>query len=89
MNSTKSSSSILTSIFSSAYLRAVKAIKAIVEDVPIDEMTSEDIETDDIAKGVIIEHVNDLLMLTLNSYARAYDTFDSIRQRHRASAKQL
>ncbi|KAK9250790.1 hypothetical protein V1507DRAFT_445370 [Lipomyces tetrasporus] len=108
MNSTKSSSSILTSIFSSgvsipiynnknfiiwesrikAYLRAVKAIKAIEEDVPIDEMTSEDIEADDIAKGVIIEHVNDLLMLTLNSYARAYDMFDSIRQRHRASAKQ-
>ncbi|KAK9426905.1 hypothetical protein V1505DRAFT_359337 [Lipomyces doorenjongii] len=44
--------------------------------------------SEDIAKGVIIEHVNDLLMLTLNSYARAYDMFDSISQRHRASAKQ-
>ncbi|KAK9385983.1 hypothetical protein V1515DRAFT_622938 [Lipomyces mesembrius] len=89
MNSIKSSSSILSSTFSSgvsipiynnknfiiwesrikAYLRAVKAIKAIEEDVPIDGMTSEDIEADDIAKG-------------------PYDMFDSIRQRHRASAKQ-
>ncbi|KAK9238693.1 hypothetical protein V1525DRAFT_439712 [Lipomyces kononenkoae] len=56
-----------------AHLRAVNAIKAIEEDTSLEEMTSDDVSAHHIAKGVIIEHVNDLLMLTLNTFTRAYE----------------
>ncbi|ODQ69045.1 hypothetical protein LIPSTDRAFT_7273 [Lipomyces starkeyi NRRL Y-11557] len=59
-----------------AHLRAINAIKAIEKDIVLEDMTPDDIAADTIAKGVIIEHVNDLLMLTLNPFSRAYDMFE-------------
>ncbi|KAK9315355.1 hypothetical protein V1522DRAFT_420221 [Lipomyces starkeyi] len=38
-------------------------------------MATNELQADNIAKGVIVGHVNNLTMLTLNMFERAYDMF--------------
>ncbi|KAK9364068.1 hypothetical protein V1504DRAFT_430185 [Lipomyces starkeyi] len=45
-------------------------------------MATNELQADNIAKGVIVGHVNNLTMLTLNMFERAYDMFAFRRTRY-------
>ncbi|KAK9483820.1 hypothetical protein V1527DRAFT_453725 [Lipomyces starkeyi] len=61
-------------------LSALNALR--VNDVPLSDMTDNDIAADNVARGVIIEHVNNLTVLTLNMFERAYDMFNFLKSRY-------
>ncbi|KAK9481671.1 hypothetical protein V1527DRAFT_486397 [Lipomyces starkeyi] len=65
-----------------AYLVAMTAISAIEQDVPLGSMTAKQLQADNIAKGVIIGHVNNLTVLTLTMLENAFDMFDFLRARY-------
>ncbi|KAK9481789.1 hypothetical protein V1527DRAFT_486285 [Lipomyces starkeyi] len=69
-----------------SYLAAMNAANAIDEDVPVERMTAKQLQADNIAKGVIIGHVNNLMMLTLTMFDRAYDMFNYLRERYTEKA---
>ncbi|KAK9481440.1 hypothetical protein V1527DRAFT_456018, partial [Lipomyces starkeyi] len=48
-----------------SYLSAMNAASALDDDVSLELMTPKQLQADRIAKGVIIGHVNNLMMLTL------------------------
>ncbi|KAK9238097.1 hypothetical protein V1525DRAFT_441154 [Lipomyces kononenkoae] len=58
-----------------SYLAAINASSAIEDDVAIEEMDSKALQADNLAKGVIVGHVNNLMMFTLNMFDRAYDMY--------------
>ncbi|ODQ74685.1 hypothetical protein LIPSTDRAFT_226850 [Lipomyces starkeyi NRRL Y-11557] len=62
-----------------SYLAAMNAATALDDDVSLERMTPKQLHTDNIAKGVIIGHVNNLMMLTLTMFDRAFDMFDYLR----------
>ncbi|KAK9329769.1 hypothetical protein V1520DRAFT_355645 [Lipomyces starkeyi] len=51
------------------------AATALDEDASLKLMTAKQLQADNIAKGVIIGHVNKLMMLPLTMFERAYDMF--------------
>ncbi|KAK9482288.1 hypothetical protein V1527DRAFT_485864 [Lipomyces starkeyi] len=66
----------------SSYLAAMNAATALDEDVSLELMNPKQLQADSIAKGVIIGHVNNLMMLTLTMFDRAFDMFDYLRGRY-------
>ncbi|KAK9236241.1 hypothetical protein V1525DRAFT_420565 [Lipomyces kononenkoae] len=58
-----------------SYLAAMNALSAIEEDTPVETMNSKALQDDNIAKGVIIGHVNNLMKLTLTMFHRAYHMY--------------
>ncbi|KAK9317733.1 hypothetical protein V1522DRAFT_420925 [Lipomyces starkeyi] len=65
-----------------SYLATMNAATALDDDVSLERMTPKQLHADNIAKGVIIGHVNNLMMLTLTMFDRAFDMFDYLRGRY-------
>ncbi|KAK9343418.1 hypothetical protein V1522DRAFT_233153 [Lipomyces starkeyi] len=65
-----------------SYLATMNAATALDDDVSLERMTPKQLHADNIAKGVIIGHVNNLMMLTLTMFERAFDMFDYLRGRY-------
>ncbi|KAK9318177.1 hypothetical protein V1522DRAFT_389273 [Lipomyces starkeyi] len=51
-------------------------------DTPLVSMDTKELQADNIAKGVIVGHVNNLTMLTVNMFDRAFDMFAFLRTRY-------
>ncbi|KAK9347447.1 hypothetical protein V1522DRAFT_390806 [Lipomyces starkeyi] len=54
----------------------------IEEDIPLSSMTTKELQADNIAKGVIIGHVNNSTMLTLTMFELAFDMFTFFHTRY-------
>jgi hypothetical protein len=53
----------------------VNALLAVDEDIALETMDPKELQADNIAKGIIVGHVNNLMMLTLTMLERAYDMY--------------
>ncbi|KAK9243322.1 hypothetical protein V1506DRAFT_516342 [Lipomyces tetrasporus] len=50
-------------------------------------MNSKALQADSVAKGIIVGHVNDLMMLTLSMFGRAYDMYGYLKEVYTAKAE--
>ncbi|KAK9350569.1 hypothetical protein V1523DRAFT_428905 [Lipomyces doorenjongii] len=69
-----------------SYLAATNVLSAIDNNITVDQMDAKALQADNVAKGIIIGHVSNLMMLTLTMFERAYDMYSYLKERYTAKA---
>ncbi|KAK9327173.1 hypothetical protein V1520DRAFT_358217 [Lipomyces starkeyi] len=67
----------------------MNALSAIDDDITVDQMDAQALQADNVAKGIIIGHVSNLMMLTLTMFERASDMYAYLKERYTAKAADL